>query len=407
MQLKKQTTISRLQLTLEDYQDARPGTDIHDAVEFEIEQADKRTHNYVSAVCRFDDVEKAIYQEPVNDQLVKVTLGLIGSSVPGAGENISLEEVQDYSSKAVNFITTDAKAISEWLVKSLDHLDVRAEEYVAKTTEFEKRLAALSKTKTDGVFTYRSIVRNLTVDGKIQPDKLAVELDKFLTKIQSIFDFSAGSDFKSVLRHLQGFELSQGDTDTVQGVFKASRAFYKAFLPSRQNKEIYDLAMREGRELWMDKTIYLGGKVFYAYTPTDLSDTPGFLWSGFVRTTKADLDLKTEIPYLSKAQCQAVSKVLRRHAGGLIKAKKHQEVVQELLQTLESLKQKYAKAKRKKDTDARPLILMMNLVVSHLYGIQIKAINQAEGTYKAALKYIEKSLNELEDSQAVKPESKP
>lgn len=405
MRLRKQT--SGLQLSLENYQAEHPGNDVHDALEYQLAQTENRAHNHITAVSNFDDAQQIIVNQTPNPELLKTTLALIGSKVSGSGENISLEEVQDYSSKAVNFILADAKAISEWLVKSLDHLDQRAEEYVTKAEEFEKRLSALSVTKTNGVFTYRSIVRNLTVDGKIQPAVLAVELDKFLVKIQSIFDYSAGNDFKTLLKHLQGFEMSQGNPDMLPDVFKASRAFYKAFLPSRQNKEIHDLAMREGRELWMDKTVYLGGKVFYAYTPTDLSETPGFLWSGFVRTTKADLDLKTEIPYLTKAQCVAVSKTLRRHAGGLIKAKQHRVVVEELLAIIERLRQKYTQAKRKKDVDARTYILLMNLVVSHLYGIQIKAINQAEGTYKAALKYIEKSLNELEDSQAVKPESKP
>lgn len=314
------------------------------------------------------------------------------------GQNeISMEEVRDYSPRAVGFIATDAASINEWLVKSLDHLDERMEEYGSMARSFDEQARHLAKTKTEGGFAYRSIMRNLSTGNSVNNTTLAVELDKFLTKIQSILSYGTGSEFQKLLSLIQSYEL--GEEGKLEAIFAASRAYYRTMLPSNSSKEIYGLQMHEGRELWLDRTVYLGGKVFYSYTPTELSESSGSLWSGFVRTTKSDLDLKTEVPFLTKAQCQAVSKTLQRHATGLLKAKAYQHTAEELLALARALNRKYVQARKQRKQSTKPLILLMNMVVSHLYGIQVKAINQAEGTYKAALKYVAKSIEAMEENK--------
>ena len=103
---------------------------------------------------------------------------------------------------------------------------------------------------------------------------------------------------------------------------------------------------------------------------------------------------------MTKAQCQTVCKALQRHATGLLRAKAYQSTADRLLALSRDLNRKYNKAKEQRKYSAKPYVLLMNMVVSHLYGIQIKAINQAEGIYKASLKYVDKSLEALEEKKS-------
>ncbi len=314
--------------------------------------------------------------------------------------NFSMEEVSDYSAKSVAFILADATSIQDWLNKSLEHIRQRVGEYVDRCEDFEQRLRNVKRTKVQGSFNYRSVVRNLAVGQTVNPAILPAELGKFFIKAKDIQEAGASEAFSKLLDAVDAFRATGDDEDKLKAIFKLSEAYHKTILPSKQNKDIYGLQVVEGREIWMDRTVYVGGRVFYAYTPTELTTNSGSLWSGFVRTTKADLDLKAEVPYLSKSECLQLCKVLRHHAKDFSKSNEYQAVAARLLSLIRSLEIRYSQISKQRKISTKPYVLLMNLAVSHLYGIQIKTINQVEGVYKATLRYIETSLKELEKENA-------
>jgi hypothetical protein len=314
---------------------------------------------------------------------------------------LSMEMLQDInvsSSQAVKQIVTSMGAVNDWLDKVLTHLQHHEFELKAKIST---QRAAVAKIKDrdlvpEGGFTYRSIMRNLSIGNSISKAGIPLALKEFFEKIHQIRTSVKSNGFAELLRYMESFEVTGNELDDQKAldmIFGLSQDYLRTLLPAEAKTERHGIEPKEGRLLLVDNHIYIGGKMFYSYAPVTVSGGTNTVTSGVVRTTIGKLDLKEKIPYLSARECDSLLDAVQIHLDYYRDAEAFRQVNVALIRIMKKMAAQYQSAKRsrKDKIDTKPYVVILNMAAGLQYGIHIKAMNHADSACTAAINYVANS----------------
>lgn len=331
---------------------------------------------------------------------------------------VTLEGLEELSRDKAKDIIKGSQSVMDWLYKVLDHLHETTQGFLAEVGEYEHRLKQLFmhvRQKPEhwpvppGTFVYKSIPRNLSWHGKIDPKTLPEHLDSFLNKTYEIRHSTESPQFKELLEVMDKFESTsdkEANAKALDEVFASLQDYLFTILRTSTRGGLKDLEEIEGRVLMFDSKEYLSGHRFYAYAPVELSGAAGIVTSGIVRED-GDTELKQELPYLKPTDCLKVLEVVKHHLHDYDDVERFKIATAHLrdLQTKFMAKYSSASRMRKDPVDPKPYVALMNIAAGLVYGMHVKALNKSVSVITAALRYVSKSVAASEATKAPNPKN--
>lgn len=322
---------------------------------------------------------------------------------------VTMEGLEELTRDKAKDIIKGSQSVMDWLYKVLDHLHETTEGFLAEVGEYEHRLQQVMKgirTHKDswnaakGGFVYKSIPRNLSWHGKVEPAEIPKHLDAFLSKAYKIRLSCNSPEFHELLKEMDHFEATsdkEATTKALDEVFVALKDYLKTILPDSTKGPLKGLEEIEGRVLMYDPTEYLSGHRFYAYAPDDVVGAGGIVTSGINREDE-DSDLKQELPYLRPKEMLAILEVVKTHLHDYDDVERFKLATAHLRELQTKFMAKYSSAtrKRKDPVDPKPYVALMNIAAGLVYGMHVKALNKSVSVITAALRYVSKSVSALE-----------